>query len=150
MKLPDESETTTEYTLDSGSNALVTKVTDALGNSQSTVTNGSGKTLKSIQHSGPDGEITTTFEYDGIQRLVRVTDTEGNVTTSVYDMGDRRTEVNHPASGKTSFTYDPLGNVLTKQTANMAEEGKMITYTYDYHRHLSNLAVSNKNKIYYR
>jgi hypothetical protein len=40
--------------------------------------------------------------------------------------------------------------VLTKQTANMAEEGKMITYAYDYHRHLSNLAVSNKNKIYYR
>ena len=56
------------------------------------------------------------------------------VTTSVYDMGDRRTEVNHPASGITSFTYDPLGNVLTKKTANMAEEGKMITYTYDYHR----------------
>lgn len=56
------------------------------------------------------------------------------VTTSVYDMGDRRTEVSHPASGITSFTYDPLGNVLTKQTANMAEEGKMITYTYDYHR----------------
>ena len=50
------------------------------------------------------------------------------VTTSVYDMGDRRTEVNHPASGITSFTYDPLGNVLTKRTANMAEEGKMITY----------------------
>lgn len=49
-------------------------------------------------------------------------------------MGDRRTEVNHPASGITSFTYDPLGNVLTKQTANMAEEGKMITYSYDYHR----------------
>ena len=56
------------------------------------------------------------------------------VTTSVYDMGDRRTEVNHPASGITSFTYDPLGNVLTKQTANMAEEGKMVTYSYDYHR----------------
>lgn len=49
-------------------------------------------------------------------------------------MDDRRTEVNHLASGITSFTYDPLGNVLTKQTANMAEEGKMITYTYDYHR----------------
>ena len=46
--------------------------------------------MLTIQHSGPDGEITTTFEYDGIQRLVRVTDTEGNVTTSTYDMGDRR------------------------------------------------------------
>ena len=90
--------------------------------------------MKTIQKSGPDGDITTSFEYDGIQRLVRVTDTEGNVTTSTYDMGDRRTEVSHPASGITSFTYDPLGNVLTKQTANMAEEGKMITYTYDYHR----------------
>lgn len=39
---------------------------------------------------------------------------QGNVTTSVYDMGDCRTEVNHPASGTTSFTYDALGNVLTK------------------------------------
>ena len=101
---------------------------------QATHTNGSGKTLKTIQKSGSDGEITTSFEYDGIQRLVRVTDTEGNVTTSTYDMGDRRTEVNHPASGITSFTYDALGNVLTKQTANLAKEGKFITYDYDYQR----------------
>lgn len=90
--------------------------------------------MKTIQKSGLDGEITTSFEYDGIQRLVRVTDTEGNVTTSTYDMGDRRTEVNHPASGITSFTYDALGNVLTKQTANLAKEGKFITYDYDYQR----------------
>ena len=78
--------------------------------------------------------LSTSFEYDGIQRLVRVTDTEGNVTTSTYDMGDRRTEVNHPASGITSFTYDALGNVQTKQTANLAKEGKFITYDYDYQR----------------
>ena len=76
----------------------------------------------------------TRFKHYSIQRLVRVTDTEGNVTTSVYDMGDRRTEVNHPASGITTFTYDALGNVLTKQTANLAKEGKSITYDYDYHR----------------
>ncbi len=56
------------------------------------------------------------------------------VTTSTYDMGDRRTEVNHPASGITSFTYDALGNVQTKQTANLAKEGKFITYDYDYQR----------------
>lgn len=134
VALPDNSTTTTAYTVDNSSHTLVTTVTDALDNVQATHTNGSGKTVKTIQKSGPDGEITTSFEYDGIQRLVRVTDTEGNVTTSTYDMGDRRTEVSHPASGITSFTYDPLGNVLTKQTANMAEEGKMITYTYDYHR----------------
>lgn len=51
-----------------------------------------GNSQSSSSTVAPDGEITTTFEYDGIQRLVRVTDTEGNVTTSVYDMGDRRTE----------------------------------------------------------
>ena len=134
VTLPDNSTTTTAYTVDNGSHALVTTVTDALHNVQATHTNGSGKTLKTIQKSGPDGEITTSFEYDGIQRLVRVTDTEGNVTTSTYDMGDRRTEVNHPASGITSFTYDALGNVLTKQTANLAKEGKFITYDYDYLR----------------
>ena len=55
-------------------------------------------------------------------------------TTSTYDMGDRRTEVVHPASGKTTFTYDALGNVTSKQTANLAGEGKAITYDYDYHR----------------
>ena len=38
--------------------------------------------------SGLIGEITTSFEYDGIQRLVRVTDTEDNVMTSTYDMGE--------------------------------------------------------------
>ncbi len=134
VTLSDNSTTTTAYTVDNGSHALVTTVTDALQNVQATHTNGSGKTLKTIQKSGPDGEITTSFEYDGIQRLVRVTDTEGNVTTSTYDMGDRRTEVNHPASGITSFTYDALGNVLTKQTANLAKEGKFITYDYDYQR----------------
>ena len=36
-------------------------------------------------------------------------------------MGDRRTEVNHPASGITTFTYDAIGNVLTKQTANACQ-----------------------------
>ena len=49
-------------------------------------------------------------------------------------MVDRRTEVDHPASGITSFTCDPLGNVLTKQAENMAEDGKMITYGYDHDR----------------
>ncbi len=67
-----------------------------------------------MQRTPQFGDKDTIFFLDGIQRLVRVTDTEGNVTPP--------------------FTYDPLGNVLTKQTANMAEKGKMIAYTYDYHR----------------
>ena len=56
------------------------------------------------------------------------------VLLPTYLFNDDRTEVNHPASGITTFTYDALGNVLTKQTANLAKEGKSITYDYDYHR----------------
>ena len=37
-------------------------------------------------------------------------------------------------SGITTFTYDNLGNVLTKQTANLKKEGKTINYEYDYGR----------------
>ena len=46
VTLPDNSTTTTAYTVDNGSHALVTTVTDALHNVQATHTNGSGKTLK--------------------------------------------------------------------------------------------------------
>ena len=83
VTLPDDSRTQYKYSLEG--NALVTDVEDALNNHQITHTNGSGKTVKSIQQGGPDGDITTTFEYDGIQRLVRVTDTEGNQTLSTYE-----------------------------------------------------------------
>ena len=77
-----------------------------------------GNSQSSSSIVAPDGEITTTFEHDGIQRLVRVTDTEDNVTSP--------------------FTYYSLGNVLTKQTANLAKEGKFITYDYDY-QHLTGI-----------
>lgn len=44
VTLPDNSTTTTAYTVDNSSHALVTTVTDALHNVQATHTNGSGKT----------------------------------------------------------------------------------------------------------
>jgi len=54
------------------------------------------KTVKTEQFGGTSGVITTRFDYDGIQRLVKVTDTEGNETLPTYNMDYRRTEVNHP------------------------------------------------------
>ena len=41
-------DTKTEYTVNNGSHALFTTVTDALHNVQATHTNGSGKTLKTF------------------------------------------------------------------------------------------------------
>ncbi len=131
VRLPDGTITTYEYSL--VGNALKATVTDAEGNSNATLVNGSGKTVESIQYKGGAGSValTTTFEYDGIGRLIRVTDPEGNVTESTYDYGARRTRVVHPASGETGYSYNRLGNVLTVQTANLKESGASISYLYE-------------------
>jgi YD repeat-containing protein len=131
VTLPDNTTTSYQYGIDV--NATSTTVIDANGNASRTVTDGDGRTVRAIQYKGDVGAeaLNTTFAYDGIGRLITVTDTEGNVTSSTYDLGDRRTEVIHPASGKTTFTYDALGNVLTRQTANLSGKGQFIRYTYE-------------------
>ncbi|MDR2948601.1 MAG: type IV secretion protein Rhs [Prevotella sp.] len=132
--LPDNSESLMAYTKDNASRTLVTTVTDAMGGKQSTFTNGSGLTVKTEQYSGPDGTITTKFEFDPVNQLLKAIDNGNNETVSAYDMAGRRTQVIHPASGKTSFKYDNASNLLSKQTANLEAEGKEITYEYDYSR----------------
>ena len=125
---PDGTETNTSYSV--AGHALVAHVTDALDNESETHVSDSGRTLKSIQYDGA-GQIVTSFTYDGIGRLVAVMDADSNVTVSEYDMGDRRVRVSHPASGETMFTYDALGNVLTRQTANLRDRAQFIEYGYD-------------------
>ena len=125
---PDGTETNTSYRVED--HALVTHVTDALSNETETHVSGSGHTLKSIQFDGAE-QIVTQFTYDGIGRLVEILDADTNVTVSEYDMGDRRVRVSHPASGETTFTYDVLGNVLTRQTANLRDSALFIEYGYD-------------------
>ena len=135
--LPDNSESLMAYTKDNSSRTLVTTVTDAMGGKQSTFTNGSGLTIKTEQLSGPDGTITTRFEFDPINQLLKAIDSGNNETVSAYDMAGRRTQVIHPASGVTNLKYDNASNLLSKQTANLEEEGKFITYDYEYSRLLS-------------
>ena len=144
---PDGTETNTSYRVED--HALVTHVTDALSNETETHVSGSGHTLKSIQFDGAE-QIVTQFTYDGIGRLVEVMDADTNVTVSEYDMGDRRVRVIHPASGETTFTYDVLGNVLTRQTANLRDSALFIEYTYDRGRLVSvNYPEHPENNVRY-
>ena len=144
---PDGTETNTSYRVEG--HALVTHVTDALGNETETHVSGSGRTLKSIQFDGTE-QIVTQFTYDGIGRLVEVLDADTNVTVSEYDMGDRRVRVTHPASGETTFTYDALGNVLTRQTANLRDSALFIEYGYDRGRLISvNYPEHPENNVRY-
>ena len=144
---PDGTETNTSYRVEG--HALVTHVTDALSNETETHVSGSGRTLKSIRFDGPE-QIVTQFTYDGIGRLVEVLDADTNVTVSEYDMGDRRVRVSHPASGETTFTYDVLGNVLTRQTANLRDSALFIEYGYDRGRLVSvNYPEHPENNVRY-
>ncbi len=132
ITMPDGTKTTNAYSVEG--NLQVVKTTDAEGGEQASYTNGSGLNIKTEQLSGPDGTITTSFEYDAINQLLQAIDTEGNAIVSQYDKGGRRTSVTHPDAGTSTFTYDNLGNVLTRQTANLADSSVVISYEYDYHR----------------
>jgi len=132
VTLPDGSATTTAYTKDNATRSLISTVTDAMGGRQAAFTNGSGLTVKTEQYSGPNGTITTRFEFDPINQLLKAIDNGNNETVSAYDMAGRRTSVVHPVSGTTDFRYDNASNLISKQTANLKQEGKQITYDYDF------------------
>jgi len=94
----------------------------------------------------PNGN-TTSFAYDGQQRLVSITDPAGKVTQLRYT-GQRLSEIENPAGRITRFTHDATGNLtritnpdestrefsyddhhlLTRQTD---ERGMVTEYTYD-------------------
>ncbi len=124
ITMPDGTKTTNAYSVEGNLQKVLS--TDAKEGKQASYTNGSGLNIKTEQLSGPDDIITTSFKYDAINQLLQAIDTEGNAIVSVYDMGGRRTSVTHPDAGTSSFTYDNLGNVLTRQTANLADSSAVI------------------------
>ena len=87
MTYPDGTKTTTSYHVEG--RALVTRVTDALGHTSDTHVSARGRTLKSVRYNsaGVTNAITTQYAYDGLGRLVSVTDAEGNVTSSSKKIG---------------------------------------------------------------
>ncbi|MXO32552.1 toxin TcdB middle/N-terminal domain-containing protein [Apibacter sp. B2912] len=132
--LPDSSTQTTEYTINPTERQQVTIFTDAMGGKQKTYANGSGLTVKTEQLSGPSGIITTRYTYDGINQLLEVIDTEGQITQSKYDLAGRRIHLSHPSAGITQLSYDALGNVISRQTSNLEKTNQKIEYEYDYTR----------------
>jgi len=150
LTTPDGKVTRHSYAVDVAGRMLADTVTDAMGGRQATFANGSGLTVKTEQYSGPNGTITTRFAYDAINRVATVTDTKGGVTRSGYDLGGRRTQVIHPASGTTNFEYDPAGNLTGRQTANLIAAGKKIQYYYRFNR-MDSIAYPNhpENNVKY-
>jgi YD repeat-containing protein len=69
----------------------------------------------------------TRYGYDSAGRPTTVTDTAGNVWTTHYDLLSRKTKVDDPDKGTTSYTYTDLDQTASSQDAR----GKKLFYDYD-------------------
>jgi RHS repeat-associated protein len=69
----------------------------------------------------------TRYEYDLNDQLIRITDSQNNIKTMRYDGLKRKTFVNDPDQGVTTFIYDDASNLEETTDA----KGQRISYTYD-------------------
>lgn len=132
--LADGAKTTRTYTIVTGQ--LNTTITDALNNKTDILTDVRGR-KRAIKEYGPAGIITTRYDYDALNELIKVTDNKGSVYSASYDNMGRKTSMTHPDGGTTEFIYDASGNMIKKITAQIRKEqpnGGAIQYRYDYER----------------
>lgn len=130
VMLPDTATTTTCYGIVDGT--LCSIVTDPLSHRDATYADGAGRTVRTERCFGTDSLIATTYTYNPIGLLTKVTDHEGNNTSYSYDMLGRCILTQHPASGAVGVTYDPAGHIIEKRTRNLSSKNLHIAYTYNY------------------
>jgi RHS repeat-associated protein len=130
VKQPGETQVAQmSYTIEN--NLMVQKLINELSQTMDTYTDNRGRQRKTIQN----GEITTVFDYNAVNELIKVTDNEGAVTAYKYDMAGRKTEMQHPDRGVILFKYDKAGRMIQQSNSNLQlAGGQMINYSYDYSR----------------
>jgi RHS repeat-associated protein len=70
---------------------------------------------------------TTTYAYDVLGNLTRVTDDAGNTTNMTYNWLSQKVLMEDPDMGCWSYDYDDNGNLISQTDA----ENQTITFTYD-------------------
>ncbi|WP_157550001.1 RHS repeat domain-containing protein [Microbacterium sp. Leaf161] len=100
------------------------------GTATSTFTNTLGHKTKLVQYL--TGAISgtgqsTTFAYDGGNRMTKMTDPAGNAWTWTFDLLGNRVGQDDADSGVSTATYDLVGNMTSTTDAR----GKTVTTTYD-------------------
>ncbi len=74
--------------------------------------------------------LTYQVHTDNIEDIIEVRDTKGNLTKSTYDDFGRRTRLEHPDSGISTYEYDLVGNLISRKNA----KNQTVTYDYDFSR----------------
>ncbi|MCX5715098.1 MAG: DUF6443 domain-containing protein [Candidatus Omnitrophica bacterium] len=103
-----------------------TTAIDENGHQSQRVLDAHGRTIQVMEYNGSQ-IYTTTYEYDALGNLVRVTDDQGNQIVFAYDSLGRKLWVNDPDMGIWQYEYDAVGN-LTRQTD---AKGQALLFEYD-------------------
>jgi len=153
VTLPDATHVRSEFAIfvDGATQVAVRRVRtiDALARVSEALVDGRGQQVGTVEHLG-DHEIRTTYGFDSLSRLVRVTDAANHVTRVGFDLGGRRTEIASPDAGRTSYTYDAAGNLVERTTPNLRGHdpirygyhfGRLTSVTYPQHPD-SNVAIT--------
>ncbi len=106
-------------------NGFVTSY-DELGHERVTWFDAYGQ-MTQVREKNDNSYQYTTYRYDLLGNLTRVTDAAGNVTTVTWDSLGRKLAGCDPDMGCGSYTYDESGHLLTRRDA----KGQTTAYTYD-------------------
>jgi RHS repeat-associated protein len=106
-----------------------TKSWDADGNLRVAVKDVDGRVVStsSYEDLAQQHVIDTIYRYGAFDQIDRITDALGHVTTLGYDTLGRRTYLDDPDMGPTTFTYNGFGEVVTEVNALLVPT----TTTYD-------------------
>ncbi|MBI5787270.1 MAG: RHS repeat-associated core domain-containing protein [Candidatus Schekmanbacteria bacterium] len=98
--------------------------------------------IMELRNSMTDPSGTTTYEYDALDRLTKITNPAGQIITFTYDAIGKRTGLTHSTGLTASYTYD-MGNRLTNLTWQM-NGTPIATYTYTYDRVGNRLTMTDE------
>jgi YD repeat-containing protein len=85
-------------------------------------------------NNGGSAVYHTSYAYDPVRQITDFTDDQGNVISVSYDLFGRRTGINSPDAGLTTFTFDLADNLIAKQTANLRTASQQVTFGYQFNR----------------
>lgn len=109
-----------------------TTITDAESNAKEFVRDAYGNLVEVVEQDGASA-YATTYRYDYLRNLTKVTDALNNIRTVAYDGLGRRTSledlhvVGDGTFGTWSFEYDVAGNLISRTDP----KSQVVQYTYD-------------------
>ena len=90
----------------------------------------------------PDN-ITTSFQYDGANRLIKTTNPDGSIYQQSYDWLGRKITTTDPKGAVANFTYDDLGRLTIEETPFTDIYKTVKSYSYDNNGNILSQRMSN-------